>query len=124
MASHGDWSERFRYSDALRAGDLVFCSGQVGFDERGVAPSDPAQQYRLAFSALRGVLAEVGCTPEDVVDLTSFHVDYPQHMAEFIAAKAEFHGAARPAWTAVGVERLGTPETLVEVKAIAHARRG
>lgn len=124
MASHSDWRERFEYSDALRAGDLVFCSGQVGFDEHGRAPADPAEQYRLAFAALRGVLDEAGCVPEDVVDLTSFHVDYPQHMAEFIGAKTDFHGEARPAWTAVGVERLGTPDTLVEVKAVAHVRRG
>ncbi len=120
MASHGDWAERYRYSDAVRAGDLVFCSGQVGFDDDGVAPADPATQYRLAFASLRRILAEHDCGPEDIVDLTSFHTGYPAHMAEFMTAKAEFQGDGRPAWTAVGVAALGTPETLVEIKAVAR----
>ncbi|WP_182358857.1 RidA family protein [Tomitella gaofuii] len=120
MAAHGDWTELYKYSDAVRSGDLVFCSGQTGLDEHGAAPADPAEQYRLAFASLRRVLAEQGCRPEDVVDLTSFHTHYPEHMAEFMAAKAEFQGDGRPAWTAIGVAALGTPETLVEVKATAR----
>ncbi len=113
-----------KFSQALRAGDLVFCSGQTGIAADGSTPADPAEQYALAFDSLRKVLADVGCVPEDVVDLTSFHIDYPQHMQEFIAAKAAFHGDARPAWTAIGVAKLGTPGALVEVKAIARAPRG
>jgi len=120
VASHGDWAERYRYSDALRTGDLVFCSGQVGLDDDGAAPGDPAAQYRLAFASLRRILADHGCGPADVVDLTTFHTRYPDHMAEFMTAKAEFQGDGRPAWTAVGVAALGTPETLVEIKAVAR----
>lgn len=123
MSLEGDWNEQFKYSDAVRVGELVFCSGQVGFDETGRAPEDPGEQYRLAFSVLRHVLATAGCTPEDVVDLTSFHVGYPQHMAEFMAAKERFQGEGRPAWTAVGVAKLGTAQSLVEIKAIAQTQR-
>lgn len=122
VAEHENWDEIMKFSQALRAGELVFCSGQVGIDADGTTPTDPARQYALAFDSLRAVLADVGAAPEDVVDLTSFHIDYPQHMQEFIAAKAAFHGDARPAWTAIGVAKLGTPGALVEVKAIARIR--
>lgn len=124
MASHGDWAEQFKYSDHIRAGDLVFFSGQVGLDETGNSPTDPEVQYRLAFESLARLLAEAGCTPEDLVDLMSYHTEYPEHMDQFMAAKAEFQGAARPAWTAVGVAKLGLPETLVEIKATAYKPLG
>lgn len=123
MAAHGDWTEQFKYSDFKRAGDLVFFSGQVGLDEAGNAPTDPAEQYRLAFDALAAVLSAAGCTRDDLVDLTSYHTSYPQHVEEFMAAKAAFQGEARPTWTAVGVEKLAMPGTLVEIKAIAQAPR-
>lgn len=118
-----DWLEQYQFSEFTRAGDLVFISGQVGHDEHGEPPAEPADQYRLAFAALSRVLGLAGLAPADIVDLTTFHTSHPEHMAEFVAAKAEFQGAARPAWTAVGVARLGRPGTLVEIKAIAHAPR-
>ena len=123
MASHGDWAEQFKYSDHIRAGDMVFFSGQVGLDESGQSPTDPAEQYRLAFEALARALDDAGCTPEDLVDLMTYHTDYPEHMEKFMAAKAAFQGDGRPAWTAVGVAKLGLPETLVEIKATAYKRR-
>ncbi|WP_024794356.1 RidA family protein [Tomitella biformata] len=118
-----NWLEQYQFAEFTRAGDLVFLSGQVGHDEQGNPPEDPIAQYQLAFQSLSRVLRQAGLTPADIVDLTTFHTSYPQHMAEFVAVKAEFQGPARPAWTAVGVERLGMPGTLVEIKAIASAPR-
>ena len=118
-----DWPEQLQYSEFVRGGDLVFISGQVGTDPDGNPPADPAVQYKLAFSTLGAVLEKAGLNPVDIVDLTTFHTAYPDHMAEFMAAKAEFQGHARPAWTAVGVASLGTPGTLVEIKAVARAPR-
>lgn len=120
MANPTDWNEKFEYSDFVRAGDIVFLAGKTGLDADGNHPEDPAEQYRLAFESIAKTLAEAGCTPADVVDLVSYHVDYPNHMGAFMAAKSAFHGASRPAWTAIGVARLGQPDTLVEIKATAH----
>lgn len=121
MASFGDWSEQFKYSDIIRSGDLLFLSGQVGLDESGASPADPAEQYRLAFESIARLLAREGASAADVVDIMSYHTSYPDHMDKFMAAKADFQGDARPAWTAVGVARLGMPDTLVEIKVTARA---
>jgi len=115
-----NWEEEYGYSDAVRSGDLLFCSGQVGLEADGSAPSDPERQYDLAFATLGRLLAEHGAGPSDLVELTSFHVDFPRHMTEFMAAKARFQNGARPAWTAVGVTALGMPGIVVEVKATAR----
>ncbi|NKZ88365.1 RidA family protein [Rhodococcus hoagii] len=115
-----NWEEEYGYSNAVRSGDLLFCSGQVGLEADGSAPTDPERQYDLAFATLAKLLAEHGARPSDLVELTSFHVDFPQHMTEFMAAKARFQNGARPAWTAVGVTALGMPGILVEIKATAR----
>ncbi|NKT45557.1 RidA family protein [Rhodococcus hoagii] len=117
-----NWEEEYGYSNAVRSGDLLFCSGQVGLEADGSVPADPERQYDLAFATLAKLLAEHGARPSDLVELTSFHVDFPQHMTEFMAAKACFQNGARPAWTAVGVTALGMPGILVEVKATARIR--
>ena len=104
---------------AVRSGEHLFCSGQVGLEEDGSVPTDPARQYELAFAALEGVLAAESCSAADVVDLTTFHTDYPNNMDSFMKAKAKFLGKTLPAWTAIGVAALGYPTSLVEIKAIA-----
>ncbi|WP_137725503.1 RidA family protein [Prescottella subtropica] len=118
MASQ--WEIEYGYSDAVRSGDLLFCSGQVGLEADGSVPSDPTRQYELAFATIGALLEANGVGPQDLVDLTSFHVDYPNHMAEFMAVKAKFQEDARPAWTAIGAAALGKPGILVEIKATAR----
>lgn len=116
-------TDAYGFSDAVRSDGLLFCSGQIGLAEDGTVPGDPATQYALAFAALGKVLAAEGCSAADIVDLTSFHTRYPDHMEAFMEQKAGFLGAARPAWTAIGVAALGFPESLVEIKAIARIPR-
>ncbi|WP_305093634.1 RidA family protein [Prescottella sp. R16] len=114
------WETDYGYSDAVRSGDLLFCSGQVGLEEDGSVPSDPVRQYELAFETLGTLLGKHGAGPQDIVELTTFHTDYPNHMADFMAVKAKFQGDARPAWTAIGAAALGMPGILVEIKATAR----
>lgn len=112
----------YGFSPAVASGEFLFCSGQIGMDADGNVPVDPARQFSLAFQALRGLLEQHGCEVDDIVDLTTFHVSYPQHMDVFMEQKAAFQGRARPAWTAIGVASLGHPESLVEIKAVARIR--
>lgn len=64
-----------RYSAAIRSGDLLFVSGQVGSREDGSPEPDFASQVQLAFDNLEAVLKAAGATFDDVVDVTSFHTD-------------------------------------------------
>ncbi|HYO82153.1 MAG TPA: Rid family hydrolase, partial [Bryobacteraceae bacterium] len=67
--------DQHRYSPAIRSGDLLFVSGQVGSRKDGSPEPVFADQVRLAFANLRSVLEAAGCTFDDVVDVTSFHTD-------------------------------------------------
>ncbi len=114
-----DYAAAFGFSVSRCAGGLVFFSGQVGFNPDGSMPSDPATQYARAFEALGAALAKEGLKPDAIVELLTFHTRFPEFMDAFAEAKAGFLGDARPTWTAIGVAALGTPETLVEIKATA-----
>ena len=99
--------ERNRYSPAVRAGGLLFVSGQVGSREDGTPEPDLQQQVRLAFRNLNAILNVAGCTFDDVIDVTVFMVD-PQSTFERVwQVVPEFWGdAPHPALTAVGVTWL------------------
>jgi enamine deaminase RidA (YjgF/YER057c/UK114 family) len=59
--------EVHRYSAAIRSGDLLFVSGQVGSREDGTPEPGFPKQVELAFSNLMAVLGAAGCGLDDVV---------------------------------------------------------
>jgi enamine deaminase RidA (YjgF/YER057c/UK114 family) len=110
--------ERHRYSAAIRSGDLLFVSGQVGSREDGTPEPDYEAQVHLAFDNLAAVLAAAGCTFADVVDATSFHTDPASQIEMFMAVRERAIGAPRyPAWTAVGATWLAGFD--FEIKVVA-----
>ena len=108
-----------RYSAAIRSGDLLFVSGQVGSREDGSPEPDFAKQVQLAFDNLKAVLAAAGATFDDVVDVTSFHTD-PEAQWQIISdiRMKEIGEAPYPNWTAVGVNWLAGFD--FEIKVIAR----
>ena len=115
--------DAYGYSAAVRSGGFLFLSGQVGTDESGTAITDPAAQFGQAFKNMHSVLAAAGCDFDDIVDITSFHVDMDKHFESFAAAKQEaFPVPPFPNWTAIGVVSLADPALLLEIKAVAKLR--
>ena len=111
--------EAHRYSAAIRSGDLLFVSGQVGSREDGSPEPVFEDQLRRAFANLRGVLAAAGCTFDDVVDVTTFHTDPDAQIETVMAVRAaEIGEPPYPNWTAVGVNWLAGFD--FEIKVIAR----
>lgn len=52
--------DRFQYSPAVRAGNLVFVAGQVGINPDGSIPSDAETQITRAFERLAAILDAAG----------------------------------------------------------------
>lgn len=115
--------EAHGYSAAIRSGDLLFVSGQVGSRTDGSPEPDYAEQVRLAFANLRATLAAGGCTFDDIVDVTTFHTDPERHFETFMTVKNEaFPQAPYPNWTAIGVNWLAGFD--FEIKVIARIPTG
>ena len=111
--------DEHRYSAAIRSGDLLFVSGQVGSRDDGSPEPDFNNQVRLAFANLKAVLAAAGCTFDDVVDVTTFHTDPETQFEPFMQVRGEEIGEAPyPNWTAVGVNWLAGFD--FEIKGIAR----
>lgn len=107
------------YSAAIRSGDLVFVSGQVGSRPDGTPEPDFRRQVTLAFENLKAVLAAAGCSLGDIIDVTTFHTDPQAQFGDVMAVKAEvFPAAPYPNWTAVGVTWLAGFD--FEIKVIAR----
>ena len=112
--------EAHRYSAAIRSGDLLFVSGQVGSREDGSPEPVFEDQVRRAFANLRAVLAAAGCTLDDVVDVTTFHTNPAQQIDTVMAVRStEIGDAPYPNWTAVGVNGLAGFD--FEIKVVARS---
>ena len=111
--------EKHRYSAAIRSGDLLFVSGQVGSREDGSPEPDFARQVQLAFDRLNAVLAAAGASFDDVVDVTTFHTAPETQFETMMAVRDRMIGAPPyPNWTAVGVTWLAGFD--FEIKVIAR----
>jgi enamine deaminase RidA (YjgF/YER057c/UK114 family) len=111
--------EEHGYSAAVRSGELLFVSGQVGSRTDGSPEPDFEAQVRLAFGNLIAVLKAAGATLDDVIDVTTFHTDPQAQFETIMKVKAEFFGEPPyPTWTAVGVNWLAGFD--FEIKVIAR----
>lgn len=114
-----------QYSPAIRSGDLLFVSGQVGSRDDGSPEPDFARQVKLAFTNLKAVLAAGGCSFDDVVDVTTFHTNPDAQVETVLAVRAEEIGAPPyPNWTAVGVTWLAGFDFEIKVIARVPAKAG
>ena len=106
------------YTPAVRAGEFLFCSGQIGIDGTDLVEGLEAQ-IRQSMANLKSLLEEHGLGFDKVVKTTCFLVnaaDY-QTMNELYV---EAFGDVRPARSAVAVASL-PKGALFEIEAIVHA---
>lgn len=109
------------YSQAIRTGDLLFCSGQIPLDPATgeLVGGAIAEQTARVLENLGAVLATAGLGPADVMKTTVFLTS----MADFPAMNevyARFFADVPPARSTIGVAAL-PKGALVEIEAIARA---
>lgn len=109
------------YTPAVRAGDLIFVSGQLGMHD-GKLASGVAAQTEQAVVNLAGQLERMGATLEDVVKTTCFLVDMDA-FATFNEAYVRGFGSHRPARSTIAVRELPAG-AVVEIEAVAHRPTG
>ena len=106
------------YSPAVRAGDLIYVSGQTPRDPMSgeLIGDDVATQTRATLSNVQRVLRQAGAEMEDVVSVTL----YLQHMDDWTAVNEiykEFFSNPYPSRTAVGCDLR---DILVEISVVAY----
>lgn len=107
-------------SVAVRAGDMVFISGQVPTDSGGkIISSDIGEQTHQAFKNCQAALELAGASFGDVVKVGVYLTD-TNNFAAMNAVYREYFPSSPPARTTVGtpLARMGL---LIEIDMVAYA---
>jgi 2-iminobutanoate/2-iminopropanoate deaminase len=112
------------YTDAVRAGDLLFVSGVVPVDSEGrlVGGDDVVAQARQTLANVGAVLAAAGATFADVAKVTIYLTDIADR-PRINPVRREAFGTVRPASTLVEVGALAVPGAKIEIEAVAVLQR-
>lgn len=122
-AGRQDLYEKNGYSPAVRAGGMLYVSGQVGSRPDGSPEPDTEAQIRLAFDNLVAILTEAGCSFDDVMDVTIFMLDPEADMPSLQKVMGEYWGEPPfPTLTGVGVTWLSG--FMFEIKVVARIPGG
>jgi reactive intermediate/imine deaminase len=109
------------YSQAVRAGDTVYLSGQIGLDPKSMQLVDGIDaQIRRVFDNLKAVAAAAGASLDDAVRVTVYLTDLA-NFAKVNKAMAKAFREPYPARAAIGVAALPRG-ALIEVDAVLVVR--
>ena len=107
------------YSQAIRAGSLIFCAGQVPLDPKSgqIVSEDITEQTKRVLDSVTAILKAEGLSLENVVKTTVFLADFGdfQKMNDVYAT---YFSSNPPARSTVGVSTL-PKNARVEIEAIA-----
>ena len=107
------------YSQAVKAGNMLFVSGQVPFvpETMEIVEGDVKAQTAQSLKNVQAILAEAGLDFSHVVKSTVFIKDMNE-FAQINEVYAEFFGENKPARACVEVARL-PKDVKVEIEVIA-----
>lgn len=126
----GKATPRGTFPHIKRAGDFLYVSGTssrlpdnsfagVVVDEMGTTNLDIRAQTRAVIENIKDILASVGATLEDVVDVTTFLVNM-NDFGGYNMVYSEYFGFDGPTRTTVAVHQLPHPHLLIEIKVVAY----
>ena len=103
---------------------LVFVSGQVDWDrDYLVKHATLAEQTEGAARNLIAVLEAAGSSVEHILQLRVYvRGEIGEHLETVAPILVRHLGLPRPALTGIGVASLASPDTLVEIEAVAKRR--
>ncbi len=111
------------YSQAVRAGSLLYLSGQIGTDAEGNHPDGLIAQTDQAMRNIIDALLGVGGSLDDLAKLTIYVVGWTAAMQgplfTGLAQAAKVNPIGLVPITLVGCQSLFLDESLIEIEAVA-----
>ena len=121
VATDPDPYAPYRISQAIRAGDLIFVSGQAAIDLDGrVSQGGFDEQADLAFRNLQRVLEAAGCGLDRIVKVSIYLTDM-KNFPKVVELRERWFTHPYPADTIVEVSSLALPGLQIEIEAVALA---
>src|SRR6478735_2141881 len=120
VVTRPDPYEPYLLSQAIKVGNLLFVSGQAGYDDEGkVVEGGFLAQGEQAFSNLRRALEAGGASLKDVVKVTIFVTAMQAQFKDVVELRRRFWSAPYPADTIAEVKGLYDSRVMIEIEAIA-----
>jgi reactive intermediate/imine deaminase len=115
--------EPYRISQAIRAGDTIYVSGQaaIGPDGELVGVGDFDAQAEQVFRNLERVLEAAGSGLDRIVKVTIYLTDMA-NFPKIVELRGRWFSEPYPADTIVEVRSLALPELELEIEAVALTR--
>lgn len=110
----GPWEQTIGYSQAVRAGNLLYVSGTVGANAKG-EPADLDSQMKKAYEGIQKTLAHYHTDFSHVVMERIYTTDIDT-LIRSEATRKQFYGDSAPAATWVEVKRLYSPGDKIEIE--------
>ncbi|MEM9667806.1 MAG: Rid family hydrolase [Pseudomonadota bacterium] len=114
--------DTLHYAPATRAGDMVYTSGVIAALKEGEEGTD--EQYAAAvdeaLTQIDMILKEAGGSMDDVVDITSYHINMMSNLFAMARIKDKWMPEPYPSLTAIGVAELYDPLGFVEIRVSAY----
>ena len=109
------------FSPSVRAGKLVFISGQVSLDAAGVlvGEGDCKEQAKQCFQNIESIVTFSGGSLDDIVKITSFMVN-SQDYADYAEVRQNLFPHDGPASSTVFINGLVDDRFLIEIEAVAN----
>ena len=125
---------RGRFPQAKVVGDVVYVSGTsarrpdnsiagASVDELGTATLDIREQTRAVIENVRDILASVGASLADLVQVTTYLVSM-NDFGGYNDVYGSYFSEDGPTRTTVAVHQLPHPHLLIEMQAVAHLPEG
>jgi enamine deaminase RidA (YjgF/YER057c/UK114 family) len=119
-SSGAKWEDIVGYSRAVKIGNTIEVTGTVAVDDHNdlVGGNDAYEQTKFIIQKIEKVLQRAGVTLKDVVRTRMFVTDISR-WEEYGKAHGEFFKDIKPCTTMVEVNKLISPEYLIEIEATA-----
>lgn len=113
----------FGFSQAVQHQQLIFTSGQVGWDSTYQLSEDTdfGQQASLSLENIENILIEAKSDLQHIIHLRIYVVNLGIYEREIISKllKTHYSGEYQPATTLLGISALARPNLRIEIEAIA-----
>jgi len=114
------WEEVYGYVQAVKNGDTVWISGQLGHNSEGVLLEGMENQFKQAYANIGTLLKGFGMKHDDIVEEVIYVTDMASGFeARKICGKSFYADPKRIASSIIGVSELALPGQMVEIKIIA-----
>lgn len=114
----------YSYSQSVRIGPTIKCSGQGGWNDSGeIVKDDIIGQIQLAFQNVEMNVREAGGDGwANVYSVRSYHTDLDKSFDIMVEQFKKWMPNHQPVWTCIEVTKLGIPGMDVEIEVEAYVQ--